>query len=134
MPPITTRYGNLLPPPDAVAIAALHLKSNRDFLYAVYCLRKDNRRKRALLLDQASQGQIAILLDVLRYILSRRIPIRQEHLRDITASRKLPHLAAHFGSQSDYELLKKKSLEEQKKVLKHISIWHQLLYNLFNKR
>ena len=119
---------------EAAAEATLRKRSNSNFLLSVFQLKKDNRRKRKTLIDQASEAHIKVLLKVVRLVWSGAIPLKDKcHHANIKRSGKIGHIAQHFLNDESYKSLKTKSLQEQKEVLVKISTWHELLYSLFNK-
>lgn len=119
--------------PSEATVAAVHLKTNQKFLFSLFDVNKDNRRKRFSIITEATTAQIAVLIKVLYLIWTGEIPVRKRHLEQIKKSKKVPHISKHFGNRDSYLALKGKTVQEQKEILANISTWHELLYNLFKK-
>jgi hypothetical protein len=123
--------------PEIVAsdqiVYTVHDRRNQEFLHSLFKLKKTNRRGRERVIQGATDSQIRALVKVLRLIWVGDIPISKIHEETLKKSRNSKHIGAHFFTEKDYKSLKSATISEQKSVLLKISIFHELLYNLFKK-
>jgi hypothetical protein len=111
---------------------AVHEPKKRKFLKDLYNLDIYEGKKRAKLINSVGKGEIAVLLQILRLLVNGDIPIRADHFRRIKQAKKLGFLRRHFEEADNFKRLNSSSILEQKKVLRCINTYHQLLFFLFN--
>jgi hypothetical protein len=123
--------------PEIVAsdqiVYTVHDRRNQAFLHSLFKLKKDNRRGRERVIQGATDSQIRALVKVIRHLWLGDIPIRKVHESTVKRSRNSKHIGTHFLNEKDYRSFKSATISEQKSVLLKISIFHELLYNLFKK-
>jgi hypothetical protein len=115
-------------------VYTVHDRRNQEFLHSLFKLKKTNRRGRERVIEGATDSQIRALVKVIRHLWLGDIPIRKVHERAVKRSRNSKHISTHFFNEEDYRSLKSATISEQKVVLVKISIYHELLYNLFKKQ
>jgi hypothetical protein len=111
----------------------LHRIGNKNFLYKVFTLQQSNQRKRKNVFAEATLQEVDLLIQILRALLKEDIPVRGSEYPRIKKSGKLRFLVANFFEDSGYSAVVASSLEEKKEVLKKITVYPQLLRNLFYK-
>lgn len=119
--------------PSEATKDALYLRSNQQFLFKLFQLKKRQNHKRYELFKEATDTQIAIVIKVIRLIWTGEIPLKKLHYEEIKRAKKIAHISKHFLREDDYKNLKTVPISKQKEILCKISNWHELLYNLFKK-
>lgn len=113
------------------------------FLYKLYAIGRvkkvkvsanTDRERRKVIIEAATANQIDVLITLIRLLVVEEITVHTDRLPELNKSTKTTGvLKRYFNTTSGYELLKKKSLKDQKRILMDIVAYHQLLYLVFNK-
>ena len=110
----------------------IHLPQNKTFLWKLYELKSEDKKGLKELINQASAHQLILLIKVLHVLLNGHVPIKKIHFERIKWAKKWPLLTRSFESKAEYRKLKQSPAIVQRKVLLKITVYHELLFHLFN--
>ena len=107
------------------------IHQHKQFLHSL--VSASNKHFRNKIFANASDSDLDTLLKVLYLIFgAREIPLKKHLYQQLKTSKRINFLVNNFGSKSKYVALKQKSREEKLKVLRHISKYNVILFNLFH--
>jgi len=111
---------------------ALFQKKNKSFLRRLFNLPQGTgKRTRQKVINKGNKGQRKLLINVLFYIISGEIPMRQIDFPLI--SRKISFLNRHFQTEEAMKSLLSSSAATQREILGQVPNYNVLLHSLFKK-
>jgi hypothetical protein len=114
--------------------ADLHHSKNKTFLRRLYRINNQTAKSyKRKLINSCTKKQKQVLMSVLHFVLTAKIPFRQVHLDQVIKSKNLNFLKRHFQDKNGFKRLLSSTAKEQRDILIKVNCYHQLLYNLFRK-
>lgn len=115
------------------ATVRAHMINSKLFLTDLYNCENSAGAKRAL--NFAKDSELKVLIEVLYHIAAGSIHVEKSHYSIICKSKRMPLLIKGFSKEKKVkDLIGSDRATQLKTLYKFASVYHSLLYYLFNKK